>query len=325
MPKAAPAKKGGKKAKSEDDESDFEAEGESSEGGGDESEDSEASEVKKPSAKKQTKKAGAGKAKSSEPLVETKKRMPDGKPKKVPAPKGAAAATGKAGAGKVGAGPGGKEKPKEEKKMMSEKEAKEAIREYMIKQNRPYSYGNIIDNLHGRIAKSICLKVLEELTNKEKVLTAKEYGKCIIYLANQDKFPATSNSELAKLDDQIKSIKDGLEERKTRLKDAQGQLQRATQGLNNTQLRAELERLKKQNADMGVKLEKYEAGAVKLVSEDDIEKGKKEMVRQCQEWRKRKRACMEIVDMISESADLNKKEFIKKLGLETDEEARVNI
>lgn len=83
--------------------------------------------------------------------------------------------------------------------------------------------------------------------------------------------------------------------------------------------------MKQQNAQMGFKLEKYEAGAVKLVSEEDIEKGRKEMGRYCQEWRKRKRACMEIIDMISESADMNRKEFIKKLGIETDEEARVNI
>jgi hypothetical protein len=29
--------------------------------------------------------------------------------------------------------------------------------------------------------------------------------------------------------------------------------------------------------------------------------------------------------MICESADLNKKEFIKKLGIETDEECKVNV
>lgn len=149
--------------------------------------------------------------------------MQDGKVKKAPAAK-AGAPPGKGGLPTKGEAGIGKERPKEEKKMMSEKEALEAIREYMIKQNRPYSYGNIIDNLHGRIAKPICMKVLEELTGKQKMLTAKEYGKCIIYLANQDKFPATSNTELAKLDDQIKILKDGLEERKTKLKEAQSTL-----------------------------------------------------------------------------------------------------
>ena len=62
-----------------------------------------------------------------------------------------------------------------------------------------------------------------------------------------------------------------------------------------------------------------------MVSEADIEKAKKDVGRQCLEWRKRKRACMDIVDQITESADLNRKEFIKKLGLEMDEDYKVNI
>ena len=41
------------------------------------------------------------------------------------------------------------------------------------------------------------------------------------------------------------------------------------------------------------------------------------------EWRKRKRGCMDILDIISESMDMNRKELIKKVGIETDEEAKV--
>jgi hypothetical protein len=62
------------------------------------------------------------------------------------------------------------------------------------------------------------------------------------------------------------------------------------------------------------------------VSEADIEQAKKGVVRYLNEWRKRKRGCMEIIDTICESADLNRKEFLKKLGgIELDEEAKVNI
>lgn len=62
-----------------------------------------------------------------------------------------------------------------------------------------------------------------------------------------------------------------------------------------------------------------------MVSEEEIENAKKEVMKYCNEWKKRKRACMEIVDVISESADINRKEFIKKVGIETDEECKVNI
>ena len=54
--------------------------------------------------------------------VDSKKRMRDGKPKKVPAPKGAPEGKGKAPQKDEGA-----------KKMMNEKESFEAIKDYMIK------------------------------------------------------------------------------------------------------------------------------------------------------------------------------------------------
>lgn len=39
---------------------------------------------------------------------------------------------------------------------MNENQAFAAIKEYMIKQNRPYSIQNIMDNMHGKIPKKIC-------------------------------------------------------------------------------------------------------------------------------------------------------------------------
>lgn len=65
--------------------------------------------------------------------------------------------------------------------------------------------------MHGRVKKPFGMKVLDELTD-EKVLTCKEFGKFKLYLANQDNFPTTSTAELAKLDDKIKTLKEGLAE-----------------------------------------------------------------------------------------------------------------
>ena len=38
-----------------------------------------------------------------------------------------------------------------------------------------------------------------------------------------------------------------------------------------------------------------------------------------------KKGCKEMIDTISECADINQKELIKKLGIETDEECGVDI
>jgi hypothetical protein len=56
-----------------------------------------------------------------------------------------------------------------------------------------------MDNMHGRIIRAKCQKVLDDLTD-QKILTCKEFGKAKIYLANQDNFPTTSNDQLLKLD-----------------------------------------------------------------------------------------------------------------------------
>ena len=58
-----------------------------------------------------------------------------------------------------------------------------------------------------------------------------------------------------------------------------------------------------------------------MVSDEDITQAKKDVARFCTEWRKRKRECNEIVDQICESADLKKKDFMNKVGLEVDEDS----
>ena len=42
-----------------------------------------------------------------------------------------------------------------------------------------------------------------------------------------------------------------------------------------------------------------------------------------QEWKKRKRGCMDVIDAINESAGMNRRDFIKAIGLDTDEENMV--
>ena len=95
--------------------------------------------------------------------------------------------------------------------------------------------------------------------------------------------------------------------------------------LNNEQLRLEIKRIKQENITLKEQFDLYEAGAVKLVSEEDIAQAKKDVARYCLEWRRRKRECNEIVDQICESADLKKKDFMSKIGLEVDEDYNVNV
>lgn len=94
----------------------------------------------------------------------------------------------------------------------------------------------------------------------------------------------------------------------------------------NEALDNELSRLQKLNQELTEKLEEYSKCDYDTskplpshlgISIDDIEKQEKDMNK---EWRKRKRGCMEIIDMVSEGLEKKPKEFIEDLGLETDED-----
>ena len=57
-----------------------------------------------------------------------------------------------------------------------------------------------------------------------------------------------------------------------------------------------------------------------MVTEEEIQSVKQDYLKYQKHWRVRRRACLEIVDMISDSVDMRRKDFMEKVGLETDEE-----
>jgi len=61
------------------------------------------------------------------------------------------------------------------------------------------------------------------------------------------------------------------------------------------------------------------------VSEEEINAAKACLTKAANEWKKRKRACMDIIEMICDSSDQDPRQFMAGLGLETDEEMQVNV
>lgn len=83
------------------------------------------------------------------------------------------------------------------------------VLEYLKEQNRPYSALNVFDNLHGEIKKGEMQKVLDALVEEEEV-KAKDFGKFVIYLANQDKMPTVPREELERMDKEIDECRERL-------------------------------------------------------------------------------------------------------------------
>lgn len=167
-----------------------------------------------------------------------------------------------------------------------------------------------MDNLHGRIVRKICQQVLDDLTD-EQHLVCKEFGKAKIYLANQDKFPETSTDQLAGLDAQISEKKSKLDTAKDKLKELQQQLKSVTSQMTNKTYIDNIEQLKMHNKEAEERLQAYRDGGQIMVTEDEVDQVKKDYENYQKHWRVRRRATLEIVDMICESVDQNRREFFE--------------
>jgi predicted transcriptional regulator len=113
----------------------------------------------------------------------------------------------------------------------------------MLKQNRPYSLQNVLDNMHGAVPRKICQTVLDRLVD-EKVLQSKDYGKARIYLANQENIPVQSNEMLQSLDEESRDKKAEIEELQATLKSLTAELRQWTETPENNEALLELQDLK---------------------------------------------------------------------------------
>ena len=85
-----------------------------------------------------------------------------------------------------------------------------------------------------------------------------------------------------------------------------------------------IEKLSAENEGLEKRVEGFQSGGIELVSEDQILETFKAQKFYLNAWKKVKRGCREMMDVISEQADINPKDFIKNLGLETDEDYGIN-
>lgn len=125
------------------------------------------------------------------------------------------------------------------------------------------------------------------------------------------------------MDDQINLRREEFNELNDTNKNLKKMLEEATNSYTNDQLRNMIEKLKNENEEMSGKVSAFKSGGIELISEEQLETTYKEQKFYLNSWKKVKRGCREILDVVSEAADLNPKEFMKQLGMETDEEYNV--
>jgi len=219
------------------------------------------------------------------------------------------------------AGAGGKKVKRE----LTGQEAEDEILRYMTEQNRPYAALQVYDNLHEAIKKPLVIKIMDKLTDEGK-LVAKLYGKAKIYHVNQDNLPSADPAAIAALDEALEAAAQRLSKAKEQYQILTNEVSLLESGPTTAEALEQVARLKKQIEEKTARLAKIEKSAGELNAKD-IDRVKQRFADVLKEWRKRQRACMEMVNLALENSSANKtpKAWMREHGLEMDEDYKVDI
>ncbi|EGD75114.1 hypothetical protein PTSG_06769 [Salpingoeca rosetta] len=214
-------------------------------------------------------------------------------------------------------------KAKKPKQIKDEDEAAKVLLEYLTRQNRPYNANDLFMNLHKAIGKTALTRVLAKMAADGQI-TEKVFGKQKIYFPLQSEFPKLSKEELTALDKE-------LEELKAEMKGLQSECDQLQSKLSSTLATPETADAEKALTEVQERNEKKEGKLKALrsdgksVTEADKNKINKKFDEAVKLWRRRKRMATDILDQILESYPKPKKALFNDIGLETDEEVKVNL
>lgn len=209
------------------------------------------------------------------------------------------------------------------KKKDSEAEAATSILEYLNKQNRPYSAGDIFSNLHGKFGKTAIVKACESLAVAGKI-NEKVYGKQKVYAPKQAQYGDYSETDLKQIDEEVskqEKICTGLQ---SSCKTLEEEFRVLKSSLTTQEATARLAELNENCRKYQEHLKRIKSASnhIPPAEKEKIIKNRKTVV---QTWKKRKRIASDMMDAILESYPKTKKQFIEDVGIETDEEYNVTV
>lgn len=193
-----------------------------------------------------------------------------------------------------------------------------AIIKLLTEKNRPYSATTLTDELHGEFGKTAVQKALDSLAGDGKI-TCKICGKSSkLYFANQSDRTVASLEELDEMDAKLEELRKKSDELKRQMDELRAKRDR----LAATKTIDELRELKQQKAEevqnaagRRDELEELAQG----ISFDDAANIEKTFNQRCEQWKKRKYICRNIVDVICENMGEKPSKVYEDLELETDE------
>jgi 26S proteasome regulatory subunit (ATPase 3-interacting protein) len=200
----------------------------------------------------------------------------------------------------------------------------EAVVKYLRDQNRPYSTNDIFNNLHEEIKKPAIQKALDQLVGRG-VITEKVYGKQKVYVVKQEDTGVKDlERELQDLDTKLKDVSQKLAKAEQELKSSENLSHKLLSVPTTSEARSEQTLLLNRVQTLKERLDKISKNAGKML-ETDKEQMQKDHENNINEWKKRKRLCMNVVEAILENYPDPKRVLLNEVGIETDEDVQVSL
>ncbi|GJQ13946.1 hypothetical protein GpartN1_g5737.t1 [Galdieria partita] len=194
----------------------------------------------------------------------------------------------------------------------------ETVMRFLEKQNRPFSVQNIVDALQKEgIKKALCEKILSSLVEKE-VVSVKEYGKAKIYLFRQDTIEIPDEKEVEEMDDNLRSKEEEYASITTEIAELEKEVNYLSSQMTVEEARIKKDELECSLQQMNEKLQVLSAG-IQQVDPEERKKLQQSLLYNVSMWKQRKRMAKDILDAISENANMKYKELCDQIGVETDE------
>ncbi|KAJ8061532.1 hypothetical protein OCU04_009345 [Sclerotinia nivalis] len=210
---------------------------------------------------------------------------------------------------------------KEKVKAVTGDEAQEVLMEYLIRENRPFSAGDVSGNLHGKVTKTLTDKLLKELSNSGlingKGTNGDGKGSQWVYWALQS--PSTlSPEELAAMDLEIENLRAKIPELRMDVKKLNIKLGGLQKELGVAELKERIEKLEEEKREKEGRLRGLKEGGVKVVRKEEVERVGKELSYWGRMRGVRKRGFLNVEGVLLEG--MGREEIWERAGIEGDEE-----
>ncbi|KAF2685760.1 TBPIP-domain-containing protein [Lentithecium fluviatile CBS 122367] len=199
----------------------------------------------------------------------------------------------------------------------SPNEQVDLILNYLRKENRPYSAGDVSANLHNKVTKAAAAKILKDLHERNEV-EGRAAGKQIVYHAIQNPEDSCTPEQLVQLDTTIADLRTQTTNLIATAKTLRSTLSSLNSTLSTADLVANVQALEVEKADLLGRLESLKAGKAKKVTKRERD----EVERQWKNWgavaRKRQKISGSVWGVIEDVVQEKDKraELREELGLD---------